>query len=350
MPNRRDDLKMLERAYDLFDDAAHMNGDKLRRKLCAMLSDEDFLMAIFKPDTKEHPKEELNAAIARVYGVASKRSTISAIADAISDYGYGDMGRASATFLVTLVNLGMATIDSKASDLGRERDHDEVSDRDYNRQMSKMESYQEDLRQILKFAKRIVRGKSRTLAEMTHLPKTVCTSALFTVPGVEYVDTYKLGFYLKSVLGNIYGYVNMAGDEFEDFDDIEWKTFFRAVFGKERIPDIASLILLEGVDRISNYENYRDVRACWDSITQFALKALNQAPESIRDQMIELYLKRLNKMLSDHDINLRVDLRMIDDFRFDKLAETVAKYKGKIDALMKMAKNLANSKPESTPV
>ena len=54
-------------------------------------------------------------------------------------------------------------------------------------------------------------------------------------------------------------------------------------------------------------------------------------------------------MLADYDINLRVDLRMIDDFRFDKLAETVRKYKDKIDAIMKAAKTFANAKPESSP-
>lgn len=346
----RDDLAVLERAQELFEDASRSPGEKLERKLRSLVADERFLKAMFKPDTAKVPKETINAAIARIYDVASKRSAIATLAEAISDYGYMDMGRASATFLVSLVNLGMATIDEKATDLGREKDHDEVSDREYNRQMAKLDSYQEDLHRLLKYAKRIVRNKARDLAEISNLPRNICTSALFSVPGVEYVDTYKVGFYLKTVLSNIYGYVNIAPEEFDDFDEVRWREFFRAIFGKNRLPDVASLILLEGVERIQNYDNYRDVRACWDSITQFALKTLNGAPESIRDQMIQLYLKRLNKMLANHDVDLRVDLRMIDDFRFDKLAETVTKYKAKIDSIMKMARNLSNAKPESSPV
>ena len=71
-----------------------------------------------------------------------------------------------------------------------------------------------------------------------------------------------------------------------------------------------------------------------NALTRFALKALNQAPASIRDQMIELYLKRLNKMLKDHHIDLRVDLRTIDSFRFENLWETVKKYKSKFDDIL----------------
>jgi hypothetical protein len=65
--------------------------------------------------------------------------------------------------------------------------------------------------------------------------------------------------------------------------------------------------------------------------------------------MIELYLKRLNKMLADHNIDLRVDLRMIDNFRFENLANTVKKYKGKIDSIMEKAKTLSNARPETSP-
>ena len=345
----RDDVRILNRAYELFDDASHGSGDSLKRKLVRLIGDEEFLMAIYRPDTKATTKEQLNTLIGQVFDVASKKNCINTIAEAISDNGYYELGRPSACFLVTLVNLGMATIDSKATDLGRAKDHEEISTREYDKGMRRLENFQDDLQVLLKYAKRIVKGKAVRLSDDTGLPKTICTSALFTVPGAEYLDTYKIGFYLNTLLGNLYGYVNMSPEDFDDFDDVNWKEFFRAIFGRERLPDVASLILLEGVDKIDKYENYRDVRACWDSITQFALKTLNQSPASIRDQMIELYLKRVNKMLADHDINLRVDLRMIDDFRFDKLAETVRKYKDKIDAIMKAAKTFANAKPESSP-
>ena len=245
----------------------------------------------------------------------------------------------------------MATIDTKATDLGRAYDHDEIGESEYNRNLKKLEAYKDDLSEILSMARRIVKPKAKSLARKTGLPKEICISALFTVPGSNYVDTYKNGFYLKTLLGNLYGFVNYNYADFDvDFDEIDWEEFFRTLFGRERIADISSLILLEGVGRINSYENEREVRACWDAITHFALKSLNKAPESIRDQMIELYLKRLNKMLADRNIDLRVDLRMIDEFRFENLVNTVAKYKAKIDDIMSKYKTLANARPESAPV
>ena len=342
-----DTLRILNKAADLFEDP--YGSEKLKKKVISLLGNEDFLKAIYDPDLSDCSKEEANAAITRVYDLASKKAGIQLITEALSDYGHYNLGRASACFLATLVNLGMANIDAKATDLGRAKDHDEVGVRSYDRSMSKLENYQDDLYQLLKIAKKIVRGPAKKLSEITGLPKSLCASTLFSVPGVEYVSQYKLGFYLKTVLGNLYGYVNMAPEEFDDFDEISWKNYFRATFGKDRLPDIASLVLLEGVERIQNYENYRDVRACWDSITRFALRTLNGAPESIRDQMIELYLKRLNKMLYNHGVDLRVDLRMIDDLSFDKLAQTVKKYKSKIDSVMDSFKTLANAKAETRP-
>lgn len=332
----RDDLRILGRAYEIFDSANEMSSDRLRRKLLNLLSDDEFLMAVFKPTvTGDETKEALNVKIQQVFDAASKRSVVSAIADAISDHGYFDLSRASATFLVTLVNLGMATIDTKASDLGREKDHNEISDRDYSKGMAKLNRYQEDLQTILSYAKKIVKPKAKVLSSRSGLPRAVCSMALFSVPGAEYIDTYKTGFYLKTVLGNLYGMVNLTPSEFDtDFDEVDWKSFFGTIFGKDRLPDIASLILLEGASDVEKYENLADVKDCWNALTRFALKALNQAPASIRDQMIELYLKRLNKMLKDHHIDLRVDLRTIDSFRFENLWETVKKYKSKFDDIL----------------
>ena len=332
----RDDLRILGRAYEIFDSANEMSSDRLRRKLLNLLSDDEFLMAVFKPTvTGDETKEALNVKIQQVFDAASKRSVVSAIADAISDHGYFDLSRASATFLVTLVNLGMATIDTKASDLGREKDHNEISDRDYSKGMAKLNRYQEDLQTILSYAKKIVKPKAKVLSSRSGLPRAVCSMALFSVPGAEYIDTYKTGFYLKTVLGNLYGMVNLTPSEFDtDFDEVDWKNFFGTIFGKDRLPDIASLILLEGASDVEKYENLADVKDCWNALTRFALKALNQAPASIRDQMIELYLKRLNKMLKDHHIDLRVDLRTIDSFRFENLWETVKKYKSKFDDIL----------------
>ena len=80
------------------------------------------------------------------------------------------------------------------------------------------------------------------------------------------------------------------------------------------------------------------MRECWDSLTTFALKELNDAPDQIRNQMIELYIKRIDKMFSSKSYDLRVNLLKIDDFSFPKLVDTIDKYADKITAIVSRGK------------
>lgn len=346
----RDELHVLSEAADLFASCKQMRTDKFNRRLIALINSEEFLRAMFRPNMKDGKKDEITAKITQVYDAAGKPSVIEAITEAVADYGYRDFSRATTAFLTSIVNLGVSTIDAKASDLGRAMDHDEIDQREYDRQMRKLDRFQEELGELLKYIKRCVKSDSRALARATGLPKKICQNALYTVPEYRYLDQYKVGYYLTTLLGNIYGYVDLNPDEVEDFEDIDWEKFFRVVFGKDRVCDVASLVLLEGVDRIAGYENQHIVHECWDSLTSFALKALNKAPESLREQMMELYLKRINRMLANNGIDLRIDLTTIDSLRFSNLAKTVSKYLDKFDAIMKKASAVSKAKPMSSPV
>lgn len=343
------DFQTLTKAKKLIENCVSYGS--ANRRIAEMISSEDFLHAVFNPKSdKMGTMEDISACVTAIYDMASKRKGIRVFVDTIDRYGYRNMNRASATFLVNLVNLGMASIDAAASDLGRELDHGEIGQSDFNAQMRKLNSYQEDLRQLLKYARHIVKPKAKVMAAKTGAPKNLCYSALFTVPGPEYIDSFKVAFYTKAITSNIYGMVNSNPDAFEeDYDDIAWSIFFRVVFGKDRLPDVASMILLEGASDIDRFDNVRDVKACWNAITNFALRTLNQAPESIRDHMIDVYCSRLNKMLADHNLDFRIDLRLIDEFDFKALADTVKKYKSKLDDIMAKAR-MATAAPESSPV
>ena len=53
----RDDLAMLKRAYDIFDEAGRVGTRRIGKKIARLLSDPDFFTAIFKPDTKGSSKD-----------------------------------------------------------------------------------------------------------------------------------------------------------------------------------------------------------------------------------------------------------------------------------------------------
>lgn len=345
-------LSTLSNAIDLFDSVKATNGDRTNRKIVNLLGSEDFLVAVFRPTINGRVSQsEVSAKITELYDTVGRARVALGIANALSDYGVRSLKRTSAVFLVTMVNLGMTTINEKATELGIQRDHDNISEENYQSILRKLSRYQDALGELLDYAKDIIQGDAKVLARETGLPKKVCQSALYTVPSPDYMDQYKIGYYLNTLLSNLYGYIDITDTPIEDYDEIEWFRFFRKVFGASRVPDVASLILLEGKTRLEKYENHpRDVVDCWDSLTQFALKGLNQSPDTIRDQMVELYLKRINKMLSNHDIDFRIDLRTIDSLRFENLASTVNKYRTKLEDIMTKASALANATPNTSPV
>lgn len=341
-----DDLRTLNQAYHLLDRSGADMGDRFRKKLLQTITTDEFLMAMFKPSLVKD-KAEIQTRIGQIWDLLSKKSVVNALAEGIDDYGVYSMRRETAVLLTTVVNLSMSSIDSSATELGRAHDHGEISDREYDRSMERLNNYQTNIKRLVKYARRVVKRSAKNLAAETGLPKDVCAMGLMTAPGPHFVDSYRLGFYLKSIMSNLYGYINANPEDFQySFDDINWKRFFGDIFGKQRLPDIASLLLLDGVESIDRFTNaYHEVRACWSSVNEFALKTLNNCSETVRDQMLELYLKRVKKLLANHNINLTIDLRAIDDLRFDKLADTVKKYRSKIDDILGAVKAIANDKP-----
>ena len=111
----------------------------------------------------------------------------------------------------------------------------------------------------------------------------------------------------------------------EDISDIDWKYFFKEIYGRENLLDVATFILLEGAHRTKDFKTKR-IRSIWDSLTAFALDALEGADAPARNQIIELYLKRIEKMFANGSFDLRVDLRNLPENDFPKLTAAVGKY------------------------
>lgn len=324
---------------ELLEDVGRIRTDKFQKKLMRILTSQDFKDAVFRPDRSDNTS---NKKIMEVYKIACKHKVIDEIVDAIDEYGLRNLDRTNACFFITLVNLGIEVINTKSSEVADAKERGDISNRNADDIIHKMEQYQRSLNELLKYSRKIVKTDAKVLSRESGVPKDMCVIALYSSPAIEMIDRYKVGFYLNTLLSNMYAVVNLGNMDF-DFEDIDWRAFFRGVFGKANLVEVATMILLEGVSRIDKYNN-REVKECWDSLTTFALTELNKAPETIRDQMIELYLKRLNKMLSNHGIDLRVDLRSIDNFKFENLAKTVDQYMDKINAILGSAKSIMKEK------
>ena len=348
------ELHHLVAAINIMDQLTHSKNINSinRERLMYALTRRQFIATLISPQTNsKEEKAKAGDLIVSVYHRATRPTIIHAIAKFLEEHSYAGFNRNVAVFFVSLVNLGMSEMNTRAQDIGNRRDHHDIDDDEYERMMRKFERYQEDLETILSTARRIIRADARNLNRISGVPKKLCQSGLYTVPDPTLLDNYKIGYYLDLLLNNIYGFVDMTGGLVDFRTEVNWSMYFAKIFGNTKLPDVASLIMLESPDRINQYKNHAaGVGDRWDSLTVWALKNLNSQSSDVREHMIELFLKRVNRRLDKWGLNTRVDLRKIDNIRFGDLYDTVKKYWGRIEEMSEKAAILANATKDTSRI
>lgn len=308
---------------DLLGGYDYMNRKKRRKILTELFFDEDFIKWLFQPENFKN----IASVISEMYSYLIRPEWMQAMCEMIDMEGYESFNRSHAVFFAAIRNI--ATEDSnerhKALDRG-------LRDRTFGKreQMLELDFINRRNRYIKKLHKRllrIVKRQARRLARESRLPEYITTAALTIVPEPKYVDKNKIAYYLGTTLNTIYSDVEENGDFSRN---PKWETFFAEIFGDKAVVEVATCILVEGVDRIDHYRNSRDVKECWDSLTQFALEALDESSDQVRTQMIELYIKRIDKMFQNKTPDLRVDLTRVNMDMFPDLMRTVDKYRDRI--------------------
>lgn len=225
----------------------------------------------------------------------------------------------------------------------------EISNRDAKTYKERNESYNDMISTMMETLKNRVRNEVKSIASKTNLPTGLIYAVYFMIPGRKYIPKFKISMFMNQILSEIYKWTGSCG--MEDIEFIRWGPFFGSCFGNELVASAAVSILLEGVQRIDNYrdaENFDDVRSVWDSLTNFALTELNNAPEHLRRQMLELYLKRITKIFSNgRTPRLRVDILALPT-DFSNLVNTVRRYSSKIHDITQSPNYVADNVPRSS--
>ena len=320
-----------DKTLEILEDFNELSERKAEKFLKSLFMDETFMEWLFQP--KQVPN--INDLVSALYVQFTKPRVIKAMSEMIEDVGHRDFTRSHSTFLYSICNIAIQGNNEKVTEIDKQRKAGDISNKESQRLNDKIEKFNSYIAALLKNAKKIIKKDAIELSKESRLPKYVCITALHSIPEYKYVDRFKIGFYLNNLLNSIYSEIEQMGG-FPD--NVRWKAFFKALFGKDNTVEVATFILLEGVHRIDKYSNSKDVKDAWDTLTSFALSELNDAPEAIRTQMIELYIKRIDKMFSNKTFDLRVDLMSINDRLFPKLVGTVDKYMEKIEAILTRGK------------
>lgn len=308
-----------------------MKEKKRLKFLKNLLNDEDFMEWLFNPKNSPQTTEK----VSKLYDIMTKPKTMRALADMIQEYEPQSFDRTQATFMWSICNMAIKDNNDRITELDKQKKDGDISNRDYKDLSDKIDEYTTYIERLIKMVQKIVKKDAKRLSKETNLPRHICATALYNAPDPKYIDRYKIGYYTNNLLNTVYADVVNFGD-FED--NVKWRPYFKEIFGKDNVAEVATFILLEGVHRIDKYKNSSQVRACWDSLTGFALKELNDAPDSIRSHMLELYIKRIDKMFSNGSFDLRVNLLTLDEIDFPKLAKTITGYADKIKDILSAKK------------
>lgn len=304
---------------------------KKRKFFINLLHDKGFIKWLFQPEKTPN----LTQIVSDMYAQFCKPDVMEAMIDAIDYEGYEEFNRSHATFLMSVCNIAIERNNETLKELDKAK-----KDRDFSRARLRDISDRIDesnimIAKLLKRVRKIVKRHATSLAKESRLPRYITVAALTSVPEPKYVDRYKIGYYLNNLFNTIYSDVELNG-EFEK--NVRWKVFFEDIFGRDNVVEVATFILLEGVHRIDKYKNSDDVRVCWDSLTEFALSQLDKAPDALREQMVELYIKRVDKMFSNKAFDLRTNLLKLDKLFFPNLVKTITKYADKLMSILQRGK------------
>lgn len=324
-----------QETYRRMNKLSESNPRKLKKLLQDMLQDEEFHKWLWIPKEND-PKAVDQIMELQTFLIAYRN--IQTLVDAIRDADYV-FPRAVATFIFSLCGVATSALNAQTELLTKERKSSNMSNREVSKMEDKLSQYKDDIEDLAKAGRKVVKRQIKDLCEDSGLPKSYCRLGYWYVPGSKYIQKNRVAIFLKPLLGAIYD--EAAMDEFSEHRrTVKWNTFFKTIFGKDNIYSVATFILLEGVGRINKYrdsDGLDSVRDCWDSLTDYALTELNDAPDEIRNQMMELYVKRVDRQFRNHRTDLRLDITRLGK-EFSRLQKTVEQYADQLQKIFSEAK------------
>lgn len=262
------------------------------------------------------------------------------------NYDYDKIDRTACSLGFLVVEQAIDQSNKASQEVSDDYREGKISGKEAKEYKARSETYNEMISDFVQILKSRVKSEVSSLAQKCNLPTSLAYATYFMVPGRKYIPKFKISMFMNQLLSEIYKWVGVNG--IDEIELIHWGPFFGSFFGNELTASAAVSILLEGVQRIDPYrdaENFDDVRGVWDSLTNFALSELNNAPEHVRRQMLELYTKRITKIFSNgRSPRLRVDLLAIPS-DFQNLLNTVRRYGRQIHEITKSP----NYVPDETP-
>ena len=304
--------------------------EKMDRIMLRTMRNPDFMEHLF-PTGKDTQADGLSE---KMYALLIKKRIMKSICRVLEMEGPKTFNRSIATWLYSVATVAITTQEKRwkeykemYGDLNPRKEMARASDARMARE--NLEEYDAVCVSLVKLIRKIDKRDIKQMVIRANVPEGLAECVVVTVPEIKYVTNFRVGFYLNQVLLSIYRFVD---DHHYNTSKIDWKEFFRILFGDKNVIEAATFILLEGVHRIDEYGD--EVSDTFNQLTMFALKELEIAPEGLKTQMLDLYVKRISRMFANRTFDLRANLLDIDPMRFPNLAKTVDHYASQISEIV----------------
>ena len=323
-----------EKAISKLEKFTELNKEKQVKLLKKILTDDEMLKWQFDPGQNKQPYtgEMFN----KLYKAMAMPAALKSYEPMLNRYGKETFTRSSIVILHTVLTYALeihnSMIESYKNEVSATGANKETKD-----MKNRVEKYAEHLDSLKGVIQKLVKPWLKSLSSDTCLSFQFIFKAIMVSTELKYIPQYLITSTTVHLLEEIYSEANISGFPAKG-SGVHWKPLFKTIFGVENIPSVAVSILLEGAHHIDKYresDNLICVRDCWDSLTKFALNELEECPDKVRSQMIELYLKKAENLINRRNgrpTDLRVNLtRLPNEFR--NIIRTVDFYKNQFDSI-----------------
>lgn len=309
---------------------------KQKKTLHRVFCDEAFREWFYGVGENKDSQPSNNTMIQKLFNLLARPVVVKTMIDFIKSTDIETFDRTSCTIAFLVVDNGIEALNKANGDVTEESKNGSLSSKELRSYKEKSERYTGYMGDLLDAIKEKASRDVKEICKKCNLPKTLVYTTYFIVPGRKYVPKYKVSGYMNQILREVYKYTGANG--MENIEMIRWGGLFGPFFGSDMTTSAAVSILLEGVKRVEPYQNaeyFTDVKSVWNSLTNFALSELDNAPENVRRQMVELYIKKIDRLYRNgNGPRLRINLLQVPS-EFNNLVNTVSRYSEKIGSIIK---------------
>lgn len=328
------DYDKVTKKLERFDELPEKKQQKnLKRVFC----ETDFREWFYGVGENKDAQPLNSTMVQRLFNLLARPIVVKSLIDLVNTSDSESFDRTSCALTFLVIDQGIEALNKANSDVTEESKAGSLSNKELRTYREKSELYTDYIGRLLNAIKEKSSHDVKEISKKANLPKSLVYTTYFIVPDRKYIPKYKVSMYMNQILREVYKYTGNNG--LDNIEMIRWGNLFGPYFGNEMTTSAAVSVLLEGVKRIEAYQNavhFNDVRSVWNSLTNFALSELDNAPENIRRQMVELYIKKIDRIYRNgNGPRLRVNLLQIPS-EFNNLIGTISKYSERISSITKM--------------